>query len=126
MATVDGATGATLQESCAAVSDGQSNQPADVISVSRTDTTGGVEVIEGSSPESIVSSQEVDSVPWWAQLLKQHTRHLKFNDKAAMPLSLASTCSGMCAEAFALKASFSEIAVPHSNQIAGSHDLSSK
>ena len=48
----------------------------------------GIEMIEGDSPESIVSSQELDTPPWWAALLKQHTRHLQFDDSAALPISL--------------------------------------
>ena len=66
--------------------------------------SSGIEMIEGDSPESIVSSQELDTPPWWAALLKQHTRHLQFDDSAALPMSLLSTCSGLCAEAFVLKA----------------------
>ena len=74
-------------------------------SLCRSESSDGVTILEEGSPESIVSSQDVESVPWWAHLLKQHARHLAFNDSQATRLTLVSTCSGMLAEAFALKAS---------------------
>ena len=69
----------------------------------RSESSSGVSIVQ-DSPESIVGSQDLGSVPWWAHLIKMHTKHLKFDDSRAAPVSLLSTCSGMLAEAFALKA----------------------
>ena len=69
----------------------------------RSESSSGVSIVP-DSPESIVGSQDLGSVPWWAHLIKMHTKHLKFDDSRAAPVSLLSTCSGMLAEAFALKA----------------------